>query len=533
MKKTIRLLTMAALAVAGAVMAGCSGSDDIIDNPQPPTQKDNVVTVTTTISLAAGGGEEGGATTRALDPATGVKTFAVGERISVEYNYLSSKAISEPLTAGNISDGGKTATFTVTLTNPRAGQVTYVYPVGSDDYDNYYNNQDGSLETLQSTFDHSRGAGMMTVSDGTVTLPQVTLENTRAILAITFKDADGSNIITKDLNEVVIKDETSGLYTYTVHPKSGLTTFGQDVIYVAIEPTYSVSVNVNDGFYKYTKKMLTNKDYAAGNIYHVGWRMERTAPRVFNLDEATGNITLADGDVATGTLAGNYKVSIADGATVMLDGVTINGVNDEQYPWAGITCEGDATIILKEGTENTVKGFYELYSGIYVPVNKTLTIKGTGSLYASSNGGAAGIGAGYGSDRSCGNIEIQGGTIRADGGSNAAGIGGGGNAYCGNITITSGVTKVTAVKGSNAPDCVGKGYNASCGTVTIGGTVYWDGQSYQNGGYEYLFHRQWLVYSTSPLPQGSGDATLQDIEMHNCTEEVRAQSSHDIWDEEW
>ena len=78
-------LTMAALALVGAIMAGCSGSDDIIDNPQPPTQKDNIVTVTTTISLAAGGGEEGGATTRALNPATGVKTFAEGDQIAVIY----------------------------------------------------------------------------------------------------------------------------------------------------------------------------------------------------------------------------------------------------------------------------------------------------------------------------------------------------------------------------------------------------------------------------------------------------------------
>ena len=30
MKKTLRLLTMASLAVAGALMAGCSGSDDIL-----------------------------------------------------------------------------------------------------------------------------------------------------------------------------------------------------------------------------------------------------------------------------------------------------------------------------------------------------------------------------------------------------------------------------------------------------------------------------------------------------------------------
>ena len=82
------------------------------------------------------------------------------------------------------------------------------------------------------------------------------------------------------------------------------------------------------------------------------------------------------------------KISIADGATVTLDGVTINGENSLDYKWAGITCEGDATIILKDGSTNTVKGFYEDYPGIHVPSEMTLTIKGetagTGSLEAST-----------------------------------------------------------------------------------------------------------------------------------------------------
>lgn len=48
-------LTMAALALVGAIIAGCSGSDDIIDNPQPATQKDNIVTMKTTVGLESGG----------------------------------------------------------------------------------------------------------------------------------------------------------------------------------------------------------------------------------------------------------------------------------------------------------------------------------------------------------------------------------------------------------------------------------------------------------------------------------------------
>lgn len=191
-----------------------------------------------------------------------------------------------------------------------------------------------------------------------------------------------------------------------------------------------------------------------------------------DLSKLTGNYTAQDGETLTGTLGGNYKITIADGATVTLNGATINGTNSS-YFWAGITCAGNATIILTG--ENTVKGFYHYYPGIYVPEGKKLTIKGDGSLNASSSGdGGAGIGAGHPSYCGpCGDIAIEGGTITATGGENAAGIGSGSNYSCGDITITNTVTKVTATKGDDAANSIGKGYGsyASCGTVTIGGTV--------------------------------------------------------------
>ena len=244
------------------------------------------------------------------------------------------------------------------------------------------------------------------------------------------------------------------------------------------------------------------------------------AVTVVDLSKLTADYEAKDGETLTGTLGGNYKITIADKATVTLDGVTINGVNNSSYKWAGLTCAGDATIILKEGTTNTVKGFYENYPGILVPSGKTVTIKGDGSLTASpfdggtNNSYGAGIGGGFkiacgnitiaggtitatggfytagiggGQNSSCGDISISGGTINATGGNSAAGIGCGyastkNTASCGNITIANTVTKVTATKGNGAANSIGKGkagYNATntCGTVTIGGTVYENGIS--------------------------------------------------------
>ena len=217
-----------------------------------------------------------------------------------------------------------------------------------------------------------------------------------------------------------------------------------------------------------------NTALAAGKIYNIARSATGT---LINLENVTENKEAQNGDILTGTLANNVKISIADGATVILHNVNINGTNSNSYNYAGITCNGDATIILS-GT-NTVKGFYEDYPGIYVPENKTVTIQGTGSLTASSNGYGAGIGGGFGI--SCGNIEIQGGVITTIGGSYAAGIGAGsgvtgvgtGESICGTITISGGT--VTATGGEHAAG-IGSGYAqtnpSTCGAISIsGGTV--------------------------------------------------------------
>ena len=113
---------------------------------------------------------------------------------------------------------------------------------------------------------------------------------------------------------------------------------------------------------------------------------------------------------------------------------------------------------------------------------------------------ATGIGAGIGSGKSsgCTGISITGGTVEASG-TAGAGIGSGSDSgtSCGPVTITSGVTSVTATKGTDAPNSIGKGYGASCGTVTIGGTVYWNGSAYQNGGDTYLTQST-LTYPSQP-----------------------------------
>ena len=222
-----------------------------------------------------------------------------------------------------------------------------------------------------------------------------------------------------------------------------------------------------------------------------------TFPVITDLSTVDGNYTATNRETLTGTLAGNYKISIAAGATVTLKDMTIGGTDNSDYQWAGITCEGNATIIL-EGT-NSVEGSSYYYPGIHVPKRSTLTIRGTGSLTSIGQGGGSGIGGigvsdgnrsycgnitidggiitarageyaagiGGGKNCDCGNITITGGTITAYGGTKSAGIGSSMGSDCGNIRITDGVTKVTVYSGANY--AIGPGINGSCGTVHIGG----------------------------------------------------------------
>ena len=466
MKKTMRFLSMAALALVGAVMTGCTNDDNFIDEPQQPENKNNVVTMTTTVSL-----DGGSTTTRALTSG-GVKTFATGETMALVYKNTSSetvKAVSVALTDDDITNAGKSATFTFELTNPdRTQDVTYIYPaamVNADGSVNYdaLSTQDGTLATLSSSLD----LATKTAAWNAGSLPAATLENQLAILAITLKDnaTPTANDITSTITGVTLSDGTNN-YSVTRSATAG-------PIYVAIRPTSSanIKVSVSSSTTLYAKS-LTGKTYAAGNGYNLSWLMSQS---IVDLSALTDWYTVQNGETLTGTLGGDYKISIAAGATVMLNGVTINRTSSG-YP--GITCLGDATIIIKE--TNTVVGagtFGNGEAGIKIGgPGTTLTIRGTGSLTAKSKGWACGIGGGYTGNR--GNITIESGNIKATGGTRCAGIGGCAVSSCENITITGGT--ITAKGGSeaagigagNGDDTSDGGNVAGCGTITIsGGTV--------------------------------------------------------------
>ena len=195
-----------------------------------------------------------------------------------------------------------------------------------------------------------------------------------------------------------------------------------------------------------------------------------TQSNIVYLDWLTSDYTATDGQTLNGTLNGNYQVSIADGATVSLNGANININNNSKsgsLNCAGITCLGNATINLYGGSINHCSS--NNYPGIQAgPQGKTLTIQGTGSLNVQGGSNAAGIGGGSGI--TCGNISLKGGAITACGGQYGAGIGSGQGGTCGNIEIVGG--EITSTGGEGAAGIgSGSGINTVCGNIYLYGGI--------------------------------------------------------------
>ena len=491
MKKLMTLsgwLVMAA-AITLATTA-CSSDDNIVEEPMNPT-----TAKTYHMSLTASKGD--GATTRALSLNGKAlnATWTTGDKVYV-FNFGPDDGNNNKMYALDGYLEAKSDGTTVTLEGDLTGIVEendvlfLAYPQINLDY----TGQDGTLTKIASTYDYTTVMAKVTnVSGGKITVvnydpevPVLQFGNGQAIVKFTLQDQGGNAINATNLTISAI-DGSSDALVLTSNFSTGNETYGPititlspatNVIYAALEPNIDIhyldcTLTATDGTntYTYTKSHV---QFLYGKYYEITVKMKK----LIDLSNLTGNYEAQNGDVLTGTLDGTtqpYKISIADGATVTLDGVTINGVNNNNYKWAGINCEGNATIILKDGTTNVVKGFYEDYPGIYIAENKTLTIQGnTGTLAASPyNGGGssgswgAGIGGGGYSGPSCGNIVIEGGVITATGGQYAAGIGGT-RKSCGNITISGGT--VTAY-GHDGASGIGSGVNGSCGSITISGTA--------------------------------------------------------------
>ena len=528
--KIIKNVSLAALLMASAMFTACSSSDEILnEQPVNPTEQ-QVYTMTVT---ATKGGD---ATTRGLSLSG--KTLSAkwnkGEVVKVvQQNDDAPYDFKEigTLTATASSNGETTLTGRLTVA-PTHKRDIYFY---LHDYNMVYTGQTGQLlkpasgtdNSIEAKYDYAMAtahcdvSGQFSVDEAkkTVSVPGgLTFSSQQAIVKFTLTDVVTGEAIkptsltingtytpgsTPFPNITQIRNRTTDPQTDEQGPLTLTLDGTTNEIYVAISQymslaqfSYDFTLTATDAdgnTYSYTKDDVI---FNNGKYYDVKVNMlaEADKARVVYLSQATadetGHLIVKDGQVLVGKLENNLQVSIDPGATVTLSNVDINGDGtwtDGYY--AGITCEGDATINLV-GTNN-VRGFETGSSGIYVHQGRTLTIKGNGTLYATGSGGSeteiggAGIGGYWNSYNflNSGTIRIEGGTIYAQGGYAAAGIGGvsylGHSSSCDGIIIKGGTVNA---QGGRLGAGIGSGYGTSCGDITIsGGTVNATGGSFAAG----------------------------------------------------
>ena len=465
--KTFKIFSMAAVALC---LAACSNSDDY--SVQMPTQSADVLHFEAAVAAP-----DADATMRTVYTEDGgnIKVaWKDGDKIAAIVTNSEGKYAKTELTVSKVNTDGS-ATISGDITKPKDSELTVdlIYPAdivtvaanGSDysiSFDKMRNGTlNGTLKSIADNIDYRMADDCaLTVSGDKATLTSAAkLESKLSIWKLTLEKEDNSSL---SASNVAIVVGTGVMASATL-------TSAASEVYLPVPDVSGadicIAATTSGGNYIYMKENVTLE---AKKYYQSTVQMTKGA----HLALLTANYEAKDGEILTGTLARNVKISIAapvapaTTTTVTLKDANINGSGTwTSGNYAGITCAGDATINL-EGT-NTVKGFDDDYPGIYVPNGKKLTIDGTGSLDASSNGSGAGIGGGY--DIACGNIAINGGTITATGGDGSAGIGGGVNASCGTITISSGT--ITATGGDYAAG-IGGGLYGSCGNINIsGGTV--------------------------------------------------------------
>lgn len=342
MKKIITdIKTLAALLMAGAALAACSGDDNIVEEqPANPAQH----TYTMTIEATKGGDA---ATTRALalDGKTLNATWQTTDKVAV-YNYTQQAALGGHLSP---QSDGASATLTGSLTGSVAKDdvVHLRWPSVNADY----TGQDGKLETIAKRYDYTTGIAQVKAISGAAIVAEdypsggpVTFINRQAIVKFTLIDKANNAPINATQLTIDAKDsQGSSLIqsltypnTYTLGPITiNRTTPADNVVYAALpfsgQAGFTFDLTATDGTHNYTYEKAGMK-MINGRYYEVTVKMTR-ATYPITLSEVTSDYlgsvvttggivyaTVADAIAANKTAAGMiaYVSGIGQGLAIAL-----------------------------------------------------------------------------------------------------------------------------------------------------------------------------------------------------------------------
>lgn len=569
-----------------AGMTACTNDDNVAQTQQPAA---GAKVYQVCIPASIGDGSQ----TRAIELGTGdkdgylVSTFKTTDNITAfgticGWAYSTYSNSNKVLACLHPDDNAATANLVGEMAfydnegqkkNPGEGyNISLMYNTSGKYFD--YSNQNGTLEGLSDLdFAYTNVAIVNVDYDNLkITTDYAHFENAQSMFKFTFTGMDEGDGI-----ESVLISSDYLISQYYANPNdnnnskdklgsvsislddAARSTNGPGVVYTAlrfyeVDDNFSFLIKGTSGKYYCASKATPSNILSLGKYYT---STIEVYPQNVNLSTVTQTdgkgvkyYAAQNGQILTGKFSGDGGyITIADGATVTLAGADIIEPNSVPSPpyycdHAAIHCLGNANIILdhKAGASGTddynraKAGQGSHWPAVYVPQGKTLTISGTGKLWANGENSSGGAGIGGGSYQSCGNITIAGGIIpEAKGASGAAGIGGGGsscgnilicggtigsngaadfygagavggdnapgigNPYggCGNITITAGITYLKFTKGKNSEFIIG---GASRGTVTICGEEV--GENSVREGYDGYYGNSNAGFLNSTCPQG-------------------------------
>ena len=365
MKKIITdIKTLAALLMAGAALAACSGDDNIVEElPATPAQH----TYTMTIEASKGGGSDAATRALSIDGSGALNaTWETSNEVKA-YNKTKSSALTGSLKP---QSSGVSATLTGSLTGSVAVDDIIFLRWPSVDAD--YTGQDGTLETIAQRYDYTTGVAKVTSVDGTTIGAEdsshggpVLFTNSQAIVKFTLIDkANGSPIRATQLTIDAKFNGESRLIQSITYPdayKIGPITINRtapadNVIYAALPfsstASFTFDLTATDGTntYTYEKAGVTMLN---GRYYEVTVKMTRAYPIALNevtsdyigsvvTTDGTVYATVADASAASKTAAGMiaYVSGIGQGLAIAL----ADESGSMGWSTAKSTCEGKTAV---------------------------------------------------------------------------------------------------------------------------------------------------------------------------------------------
>ena len=236
--KAKNLFSMAALALVGACISACSGSDEIVtEQPVQPTGGPIVIKG----ELAPKGGE-----TRSTVNDAGVATWSSGDQIAIVQTSNPTQKVIATVSVGNTSE------FSATLPDNSwlSKEVKLIYPASCENMD-LVNNTVFSTEGIESQGGTQASLSNWDICVGTMTLPgvlptsvngvynvgSVTLTPQMSVCKFVLQKEESEAIYTTGLTLNVVSGENTD--TYTLSPGSATNT-----LYVAMKPATGANISI-------------------------------------------------------------------------------------------------------------------------------------------------------------------------------------------------------------------------------------------------------------------------------------------------